>query len=78
MSSQLTTCTWVRRPIVTMFSSSPVSCMREPAPVPEPPRGAAATGFWRGRVPRPGARSISPSDDSCSSALRTVTRATPN
>ena len=52
-----------------MFSSSPVSCARD---------GAAAGGALTATVPRPGARSIRPSAASRSSALRTVTRATPN
>ena len=69
------TLTDVRRPMLTRFSSRPVNCVRIGS------LAAIAGGTCAARtaaVPRPGSRTIRPSAASCSSARRTVTRATPN
>ena len=74
--TQSSTRTAVRRPMLTMFSISPVSCAFCAARG----RGAVAdaAGALRGQVPRPGRRDTSPSATSISIALRMVMRATWN
>ncbi|MCY1521601.1 hypothetical protein D9M68_564220 [compost metagenome] len=75
-SALSSTRTEVRRPMLTMFSSSPVRCAFCCGLGLGWPAGAA--GARKGQVPSPGRRDTSPSATSISIALRMVMRATSN